>query len=183
MTQISETGIEGLIIIEPRVFGDERGYFFESFKREAFEHLGLGFDFVQDNEALSSKNIFRGFHYQLPPFAQTKLVRVITGSVLDVVIDIRPDSESYGRHFTILLSGENKKQLLVPKGFAHAYLSLEDNTIFSYKVDNYYSKDNERGISVNQIPCEIDWPIAPDQFITSEKDKLLPKFGDHSQYE
>ena len=183
MAQILETGIDGLLVIEPRVFGDERGYFFESFKKENFEQLGLDFDFIQDNEALSSKNIFRGFHYQLPPFAQTKLVRVITGSVLDVVIDIRPESLSYGKHFEIILSAENKRQLLVPKGFAHAYLSLEDNTIFSYKVDNYYSKENERGISMHEIPCDINWPISPNQFITSEKDKLQPKFGDHSRYE
>ena len=181
--KIIETGIEDLLILEPKVFGDDRGYFFESYNQSILEELGIKIDFIQDNEALSAKNIWRGFHYQLPPFAQSKLVRVMRGSVLDIVIDIRPASKTYGQVYAKELSASNKLQLLVPQGFAHGYLSLEDNTIFSYKVDQYYSKDHEKGISYLDPALGIDWPEDPYLFTTSAKDKIMPPFGSHVSYE
>ena len=181
--QIIETEINDLIIIEPRVFGDERGYFFESYNKVNLANLGYDYNFIQDNEALSAKNIFRGYHYQIYPFAQTKLVRVVKGSVLDIVIDIRPDSNTYGQKFEIILSEQNKKELLVPEGFAHGYLSLEDNTIFAYKVDAPYSKEHEYGISFNDPSIKVNWPIDPKLFICSEKDTNQPFLGKHKKFE
>lgn len=181
--KVIETGIEGLLILEPVVHGDSRGYFFESYNEATLKRHGLQYDFVQDNEALSSKYTFRGFHYQLPPFAQTKLVRVISGSVMDIVIDIRKNSPSYGQVYSLVLSAENKRQFLVPKGFAHGYLSLEDNTIFAYKVDQYYSKTHEEGISYLDERLQITWPFDINDFITSPKDKVLPPLGSHVAYE
>jgi dTDP-4-dehydrorhamnose 3,5-epimerase len=181
--KVIETGIEGLLIIEPVIHGDSRGYFFESYNESTFEKHGISHNFVQDNEAFSSKYTFRGFHYQLPPFAQTKLVRVISGSVMDIVIDIRPKSATYGEVYSIILSAENKRQFLVPKGFAHGYLCLEDDTIFAYKVDQYYSRDHEKGISYLDENLRIDWPLDINDFITSAKDKLMPPFGSHVVYE
>ena len=180
---IIETGIEGLLILEPKVFGDQRGYFFESYNSRLLSEHGIDIHFIQDNEACSAKHIFRGFHYQLPPFAQTKLVRVIRGKVLDIVIDIRPESKTYGKVYSIELSAENKRQFLVPQGFAHGYLSLEDDTIFSYKVDQFYSREHENGISYLDTSLGIEWPIPPTAFKTSDKDKVLPPFGSHVTYE
>ena len=181
--KIIDTGIEDLLILEPTVFGDDRGYFFESYNASKLAELGIDINFIQDNEALSAKNIWRGFHYQLPPFSQTKLVRVIRGRVLDVVIDIRPNSQTYGKIFSVELTASNKLQLLVPQGFAHGYLSLEDDTIFAYKVDQYYSKDYEKGISYLDLNLDIQWPVNIHSFITSEKDKVMPHFGSHVPYE
>lgn len=181
--KIVETGLEGLLVLEPTVYGDDRGYFFESYNASTLSKKGININFIQDNEALSAKNIWRGFHYQLPPFAQSKLVRVIRGSVLDIVIDIRPQSKTYGKVFSIELSAKNKLQLLVPQGFAHGYLSLEDDTIFAYKVDQYYSREHENGISYLDSSLDIKWPIDPKHFITSKKDKVTPFLGSHVSYE
>lgn len=181
--EIITTAIEDLLIIQPKVYGDERGYFFESYNQKSLRDQEINLQFIQDNEALSGKFTFRGFHYQLPPYGQAKLVRVIRGSVLDLVIDIRPRSTTYGEIFSLVLSAQNKTQLLVPEGFAHGYLSLEENTIFSYKVNQYYHKQSEAGISFLDPALEIVWPADPTTFIISEKDKYLPKFGNHRSYE
>lgn len=181
--KIIETGLEGLLVLEPKVIGDERGYFFESYNKNTLNELGLLFDFIQDNEAKSAKKIFRGFHYQLPPFAQTKLVRVIAGAVIDMVIDIRPHSRTYGKTFQIELSSSNKLQFLVPKGFAHGYLSLEDDTVFAYKVDQFYNRLHEKGISYQDENLNFEWPFDSKELITSEKDTLNPRFGEHVPYE
>lgn len=182
MAQIISTPLEGLYIIEPKVFSDDRGYFFESFNSRFLADQGLNFSWVQDNEAFSSKGALRGLHYQLNPMAQTKLVRVITGSVLDVVVDIRPQSKTYGQHYKIVLSAANKKQLLVPQGFAHGYHVLEDNSIFAYKCDNYYSKELEAGILYNDTTLNIDWQLS-DLLIISDKDKVQPQFGKHKVFQ
>lgn len=181
--EIIETEIEGLLIVQPTVHGDHRGYFFESYNKQKLSHLGFNVNFIQDNEAMSGKNVFRGFHYQLPPFGQAKLVRVIKGRVLDIVIDIRPNSRTFGQSFNILLSEENKTQFFVPEGFAHGYISLEDNTIFSYKVSNVYNKESEGGINFMDPSLKIDWPLSMDELITSEKDRHLPFLGAHKTYQ
>ncbi|MFA5297893.1 MAG: dTDP-4-dehydrorhamnose 3,5-epimerase [Lutibacter sp.] len=172
-----KTNIPDIILCEPKIFNDDRGYFFESFKKEAFEkHLGKTIHFCQDNEAKSTKGVLRGLHYQLPPYAQSKLVRVIYGKVLDIAVDIRKGSTTFGQHVAMELSGENKRQLFVPAGFAHGYVVLSDVAVFSYKVDNYYSKDCERGIIFNDKELQIDWKLPLKELIISEKDKIQPTF-------
>jgi dTDP-4-dehydrorhamnose 3,5-epimerase len=152
--------IEGLSIIEPHVFGDERGYFFESFNQLEFnDAIGKPYHFVQDNQSLSNKNVVRGLHFQAPPFDQGKLVRVVQGSVLDVVVDIRKSSPTYGQHFSILLSAENKKQFWVPPGFAHGFATLEDQTIFQYKCTNLYQPSSEGCVLWNDESLQIDWQV------------------------
>lgn len=177
-----ETEIKDLWIFEPKVFGDERGYFFESYNQNNFAETGLDIHFVQDNEAKSSRGVLRGLHYQNGSAAQSKLVRVIYGEVLDVVVDIRPESVSYGKHFTILLSGSNKKQLFVPKGFAHGYVVLSEEALFVYKCDEFYSKENEAGIIYNDPTLKIDWQIPESELLLSEKDRILPHFGEHKRF-
>ena len=173
------TEIEDVIIIEPKVHGDERGYFVETFRADKLEEfLGYKINFCQDNESKSSKGVLRGLHYQLPPFAQTKLVRVIQGRVLDVAVDIRKGSPTFGKHVAVELSSENKKQLLVPRGFAHGFLVLEDETIFAYKVDNYYSPQNDRGIAFDDASLEIDWLLKKEELKLSQKDKKAPTIYD-----
>ena len=168
-----ETEIPDLIIIEPKVFKDDRGYFFESFNQQEFEkHIGK-IDFVQDNESKSTFGVLRGLHFQRPPFTQAKLVRCILGSILDVVVDLRTDSPTYGRHLTIELSSEDKKQLFIPKGFAHGFVVLSPEAVFAYKVDNYYSPSHDAGIFWNDRQLGIDWRIDPGDIILSEKDKNL----------
>ncbi len=179
---ITKTDFDGLLIIEPKVWGDDRGYFLESFSKENLEDRGLYYNWLQDNEAFSEKGVFRGLHYQLEPKGQTKLVRVVQGGVLDVVVDIRKESKTYGKHFSILLSSENKKQLLVPKGFAHGYIVLSDTALFLYKVDNLYCPKSERGIKYNDPALGIDWKLSTDLHITSEKDKSQPVFEEHEPY-
>ncbi|HFU75254.1 MAG TPA: dTDP-4-dehydrorhamnose 3,5-epimerase [Arcobacter sp.] len=170
------TEIEDVIIIEPSVHGDNRGYFVETFRADKLEKfLGYKIKFCQDNESKSSRGVLRGLHYQLHPAAQTKLVRVISGRVLDVAVDIRKDSPTFGQHVSVELSGENKKQLLVPRGFAHGFVVLEDDTIFAYKVDNYYSPENDRGILFSDESLGIDWKIDYDELNLSMKDKVQPK--------
>lgn len=171
--------LPGLFILEPVIFKDSRGYFFESYNREKVkQHLG-DIHWVQDNEAGSHKNVLRGFHYQLPPFAQSKLVRVTEGSVLDIAIDIRPKSPTYGQYQSIVLSNENKLQFFIPAGFAHGYLVLSDYAVFNYKCDNYYAPKHEGGIRFDDPQLAIDLPVDPKSLIVSEKDRDLPDFGKH----
>lgn len=173
--KVTETYLKECFIIEPMVFGDERGYFFESFNEKNFAAAtGLEVQFIQDNEAFSNRGVLRGLHFQKGAAAQAKLVRVIQGKVLDVVVDVRPDSPTFGKHFSMILSGENKKQLFIPRGFAHGYSVLEDQTIFSYKCDNYYNKATEGGIIYNDSELDIDWMLGEEETILSEKDKILP---------
>lgn len=174
---VTETQLQGCFIIEPKVFKDQRGYFFETFNQKQFNELiGTTINFVQDNESASTKGVLRGLHYQTGTFSQAKLVRVIKGSVLDVVVDLREGSETYGEQFSIELSGSNKKQLFVPRGFAHGFIVLSDTAIFSYKCDNYYNRASEGGIIYNDKTLNIDWQLPEDQFIISEKDLELPPF-------
>lgn len=173
-----------MVLCKPTVFSDERGYFFESFKKENFdEFIGGSVNFIQDNEAKSTKGVLRGLHYQLPPFAQSKLVRVVKGKVLDIVVDIRKGSRTFGKHEAIELSEENKCQLYIPKGFAHGYVVLSAEAIFSYKVDNYYNKESERGVMYNDNLLKIDWELPSDKLIISEKDKEQPTFSNADLFE
>ena len=170
------TAIPDVVIIEPKVHGDERGYFVETFRQDKLEEfLGYTINFCQDNESKSSLGVLRGLHYQLAPAAQTKLVRVIQGSVLDVAVDIRKDSPTFGQHVAVKLTAENKRQLLVPRGFAHGFVVLEDDTVFAYKVDSYYSPENDRGIAFDDSELKIDWKIPHDELNLSAKDKVQPK--------
>jgi dTDP-4-dehydrorhamnose 3,5-epimerase len=164
-----ETGIADLIEIEPRVFEDDRGYFFESYNKRSFEEIGIQANFVQDNQSLSHKGVLRGLHFQAPPFAQGKLVRVINGSVLDVAVDIRKNSPTYGKHHVVLLSGSNKKMLWIPEGFAHGFCTLEDHTIFAYKCTETYNKESEGCLLWNDAHLQIDWIL--DSPVLSDKDK------------
>ena len=175
----TKTAIEDVIIIEPKVHGDNRGYFVETFRADKLEEfLGYKINFCQDNESKSSRGVLRGLHYQLPPHAQTKLVRVIQGRVLDVAVDIRKGSPTFGLHVSVELSAENKKQLLVPRGFAHGFVVLEDDTIFAYKVDNYYSPECDRGIAFDDVALNIDWQVLHEELNLSAKDKTQPKLAE-----
>ena len=165
---ITKTDIEGLIIIEPQIFKDSRGCFFESWNAKKFKQLGISEDFVQDNQSVSSKGVLRGLHFQNPPYAQAKLVRVIEGSVLDVAVDLRKNSPTYGKHVSVILSEQNNKSFFIPKGFAHGFLSLEDNTVFNYKCSDYYNKESEGSLLWNDEDLKIDWQI--DNPLISEKD-------------
>ena len=169
------TKIEDVVIIEPVVHGDERGYFVETYRHDKLEDfLGFKVPFCQDNESKSAKGVLRGLHYQTPPAAQTKLVRVIKGRVLDVAVDIRKGSPTFGQHVAVELSEENKRQLFVPRGFAHGFVVLEDDTIFAYKVDNYYSPENDRGIAYNDPAIGIDWRLDSKELKLSSKDTNQP---------
>ena len=172
--QIRETSIAGLVEIIPRVFLDDRGFFFESYNEELFKKLGLPTNFVQDNQSFSKKGTLRGLHYQNPPFAQTKLVRVLEGEIIDVAVDLRKDSPTYGKAFSILLSAENKKQLLVPQGFAHGFSVISDTASVMYKCDQFYNKDSEGGIKFDDQSLNIDWGMNLEDAIVSEKDQILP---------
>lgn len=174
--EITETGIPNLLIITPKVFEDSRGYFFESYNSEVFEKFGLSQEWIQDNQSKSSYGVIRGLHYQLAPFSQSKLVRVISGRILDVALDIRRGSPTFGKHFTIELSDENKKQLLIPKGFAHGFSVLSDTAIVLYKCDALYKHEEERGILFNDPSLGIDWQISDNKAIVSAKDKVHPAF-------
>ncbi len=174
-----ETKLPGLIIFEPRVFGDDRGYFFESYNENVFIKEGIEVRFVQDNQAFSGKGVLRGLHYQAAPFTQSKLVRVIKGEVLDVAVDIRNDSPTYGEIYTCKLSEENKRQLFVPRGFAHGYVVLSETAEFFYKCDNFYSKAHEGGIRPDCPKLNIDWQFDLEKAIIAERDSSFPSFGDH----
>ena len=175
--KITETDIKGLLIIEQRVFNDDRGYFYESYNKSKFSEAGINVEFLQDNQSLSQKGAVRGLHGQADPFAQGKLVRVISGKVIDVVVDIRKGSVTYGKHFSIELSGENKLVFWIPPGFLHGFSTLEDNTIFTYKVNNYYDKASEIGVLWNDTDLGIDWGIQPGEVLLSPKDEILQTFN------
>ena len=175
--KFAETKILDLIIIEPTVFGDARGYFLESYNKEKFEEVIGKTPFVQDNESKSSKGVLRGLHFQKPPFEQAKLVRCIEGEVLDVAVDIRKNSKTYGKHVAVVLSGENKRQLFVPRGFAHGFVVLSDTATFAYKVDNIYAPDHDAGIRWNDKELNIQWGIENSEVLVSEKDSKLPLFS------
>ena len=171
--------ITDVILIEPTVHGDDRGYFVEAFRQDLFDQaVGYKVNFIQDNESKSTKGVLRGLHYQLPPYAQAKLVRVIEGSVLDVTVDIREYSPTFGQHVTVELTGKNKHQLFVPHGFAHGFVVLSDSATFAYKVDNYYVPEFERGIAFNDSKLNIDWKLAVDELQLSDRDKTNPDLSD-----
>ncbi len=173
-----KTKIPEVIIIEPQVFGDERGYFMVSYSQKEFEENILKTKFIQDNESMSSHGVLRGLHYQAPPYAQAKLVRVVLGKVLDVAVDIRKGSPTFGQHVAVELSEENKRQLFIPRGFAHGFVVLSKKAIFQYKIDNIYAPEYERGIAFNDKGLGIDWKIKPEDIILSEKDKKNPVLKD-----
>jgi len=168
-----KTALDGCVIIEPKVFGDQRGYFFESFNQKQFEENVGQVQFVQDNESRSSRGVLRGLHFQLPPYNQAKLVRCIEGEVLDVAVDLRKDSSTYGQHVTVNLSDGNKRQLFVPRGFAHGFVVLSKSAIFSYKVDNWYAPAHDSGLAWDDSQLNIDWQIDHESILLSEKDKAL----------
>lgn len=175
--QIENTFLEGCFIIKPTIFKDERGSFFESFNKKKFkEVIGKNIDFVQDNQSFSTKGVLRGLHFQTGDYAQSKLVRVITGEVLDVAVDLRPDSSTFGKYFSIVLNDQNNYQLFIPKGFAHGFVTLSKQAIFSYKCDNYYHQPSESGIIYNDPDLNIDWKMKESEVVLSEKDKQLPFF-------
>ena len=168
---VIKTDIEGVVVIEPQVFGDERGYFFESFNAECFlAETGIDVAFVQDNESRSKRGVLRGLHFQRGPYAQAKLVRVVQGRVIDVAVDIRSGSPTFGKYVATELSGENHRQMFIPKGFAHGYVVLEDDTVFQYKCDDYYHPESEDGIAWNDPQIGIEWPLSEDEIILSDKD-------------
>jgi len=172
-----QTGFEGLLVLEPRVFGDERGYFFESYNEATHKGLGLHHHWVQDNQSSSTHGVIRGLHFQKPPYAQTKLVRAIEGEILDVVVDLRKNQPTFGKYFSVLLSAENKKQILVPKGFAHGFSVLSPTAQVMYKCDALYNKESEAGIVYNDPALKIDWQVDPANIVVSDKDRILPAFA------
>jgi dTDP-4-dehydrorhamnose 3,5-epimerase len=172
--KVKTTPIEGLLVIEPQVFNDARGYFYESYNKQKFAEAGIDYEFIQDNQSLSQKGIIRGLHFQAPPFEQGKLVRVIQGAVKDVVVDIRKNSPTFGQHFSIVLTAQNKTMFFIPPGFAHGFETLEEDTIFLYKCTNVYNKESEGGLLWNDLFLNINWQnIDP---LISDKDKILPTF-------
>lgn len=177
--KIIETEIQGLFIIEPDVYGDSRGYFFESFSKKRFEEqTGINVDFVQDNESRSTYGVVRGLHFQRPPHAQAKLVRVVSGRVLDVAVDLREGSPTYGRHVAVELSGENHRQVFIPKGFAHGFSVLSEEAVFQYKCDDYYAPETEGAVAWDDPDIAIDWRIPADDMILSERDKKHPRLSE-----
>lgn len=175
--EVIRTSIEGVFIIEPRVFGDARGYFFESFnEREFVEKTGYNVRFVQDNESFSCYGVLRGLHFQQPPYAQSKLVRVVKGMVLDVAVDIRKGSPTYGQHISVVLSAENHRQVFIPKGFAHGFSVLSEEVIFQYKCDEFYHPQNEGALAWDDPDLAIDWQLPADKVLLSEKDRHHPDF-------
>lgn len=175
---IEKTDIEDLVIINPTVFPDERGYFFEAYNQSKFEVNGINYNFIQDNQSFSKRGVIRGLHLQINPFAQAKLVRVLEGEILDVAVDLRKNSPTYGKHFSVILSAENKKQLMVPHGFAHGFSVLSETASVLYKVDQVYHKESERGIRYDDPVLDIDWRISSDEVNVSEKDIILPGFNE-----
>lgn len=177
--KVIKTNLNDCFIIEPTVFGDHRGYFFESYNKARFEkETGLQVNFIQDNEAFSNKGALRGLHFQKGEFAQAKLVRVTEGTVLDVAVDLREDSSTFLQHVAVELSAENKKQLFVPRGFAHGYVVLSETVVFNYKCDNLYNKDSEGGVIYNDETLNIDWKLNSSEFLISQKDNILPTIKD-----
>lgn len=175
---IEKTPIKDLVIITPRTFNDERGHFFEAYNQDKFHENGINYHFIQDNQSFSRRGVIRGLHLQISPFAQAKLVRVLQGEILDVAVDLRRNSPTYGQHVSVVLSAENKKQLMVPHGFAHGFSVLSETASVMYKVDQVYHKDSERGIRFDDPTLAIDWQINPSEVIVSEKDVILPGFDE-----
>lgn len=173
---IEETFIKDLVVINPTVFPDERGYFFEAYNQGKFNEKGIHYNFIQDNQSFSKRGVIRGLHLQINPFAQAKLVRVLEGEILDVAVDLRKGSPTYGQHFSIVLSATNKKQLMVPHGFAHGFSVLSETASVLYKVDQVYHKDSERGIRYDDPTLNINWQLTPEEIIVSEKDLILSSF-------
>lgn len=171
--EISSTPIDGLLVLRPRIFSDERGSFSETYNTESFRKAGIDCTFVQDNQSVSRKNVVRGLHFQAPPFAQAKLVRVVRGSVIDIAVDIRKNSPTYGQHFSILLSEENATQLFIPEGFAHGFAALEDQTVFQYKCSNFYNKESEGCILWSDSDINIDWK-AENPIVSAKDQEALP---------
>jgi len=180
--KITRTKIKDLLIIEPIIYRDERGYFIESFNKKKYDELNINTNFVQDNESKSTKGVLRGLHFQKPPYDQSKLVRCVQGEVLDVAVDIRTNSKTYGQHFSIILSDVNNKQFYIPKGFAHGFVVLSDHAIFSYKVDNVYSPNHDCGILWNDLDLNIDWKLNNINPIISKKDSSLGTFKQLKKY-
>jgi dTDP-4-dehydrorhamnose 3,5-epimerase len=178
--EVIKTDIEGVVIIEPRIFKDARGYFFESFSAKEFQEKVCQTTFVQDNESFSSYGVVRGLHFQKPPYTQSKLVRVIKGAVLDVAVDLRKGSPTYGKHVAVELTGENHRQLFIPKGFAHGFSVLSEEVLFQYKCDNFYAPQSEGGIAWNDPALQIDWRIPADKILLSEKDTKHPLLEDYN---
>ena len=174
--KVETTGFEGLLLLTPSVFSDDRGYFFESYNRETHSKAGLDFQWVQDNQSHSKHGVIRGLHFQNAPFAQTKLVRALQGEILDVVVDLRKGEPTYGKSFSVILTAENKKQLLVPKGFAHGFSVLSHSADVMYKCDVLYNKQSESGLIFNDPSLQIDWKLSAGEMIVSEKDLVLPAF-------
>ncbi|NRT15120.1 dTDP-4-dehydrorhamnose 3,5-epimerase [Flavobacterium sp. 28A] len=175
---IEKTPIEDLVIITANVFNDERGYFFEAYNKAKFNDNGIMYAFIQDNQSFSKRGVIRGLHLQANPYAQAKLVRVLEGEILDVAVDLRKDSATYGQHFSVVLSADNKKQLMVPPGFAHGFSVLSATASVMYKVDQVYDKESEKGIRYDDATLNIDWQLRPEEIIVSEKDLILPGFKD-----
>ena len=173
--KLTLTPIKDLVVIEPKVFGDERGYFYEAYNKNTFHELGLDYDFVQDNQSFSRKGVLRGLHFQ-KQFPQAKLVRVIEGEVFDVAVDLRKDSPTFGKWYGVTLSGENKKMFMIPRGFAHGFLVLSETAVFSYKCDDFYHPNDEGGIMYNDTDIGVEWPKIDTEYILSEKDKKHPGF-------
>jgi dTDP-4-dehydrorhamnose 3,5-epimerase len=175
--------ISDILVFEPKVHGDKRGYFVETFRQDIIERsTGYKINFVQDNESRSYKGVLRGLHFQLPPYAQSKLVRVIEGAVLDVAVDIRRGSPSFGQYVAVELSGVNKKQMFIPRGFAHGYVVLTDSTTFAYKVDNYYSPECDRGLAFDDIDLNIDWQLTKQELLVSDKDTQQPRLTESTDF-
>ncbi|MCR9285770.1 MAG: dTDP-4-dehydrorhamnose 3,5-epimerase [Bacteroidetes bacterium] len=175
----SETGIEGLLLFEPKIWGDDRGFFFESYNKDTFSQAGISCEFVQDNQSFSSYGVLRGLHYQCGEHSQSKMVSVLEGEVLDVVVDLREESKTYGKTYSVRLSRENKRQLFIPRRFAHGFVVLSETALFFYKCDNLYNKASEGGILFNDPILNIDWEIDLKDAILSGKDMELPHFGHH----
>lgn len=175
---ILKTELDGVVIVEPKVFFDSRGYFFESWNRDLFRTVGIDAEFVQDNESCSSRGVLRGLHFQYPPYEQARLVRVMRGAVLDVVVDIRRESATYGKHFAVELTGENKRQVFIPRGYAHGFIALQDDTIFCYKCDNPYVPGSEGRITPYDEALGIDWQIARAEHVISKKDSESAGFAE-----
>ena len=174
---IEQTNIQDLVVVNSTVFPDERGYFFEAYNQAQFHENGIHYNFIQDNQSFSKRGVIRGLHLQINPYAQAKLVRVLQGEILDVAVDLRKESATYGHHFSVVLSAENKKQLMVPHGFAHGFSVLSETASVMYKVDQVYHKDSERGIRYDDPTLNIDWQVNPSEVIVSEKDLILPGFA------
>lgn len=178
MLNLIPTTIPEVLIIEPKIFKDNRGYFFEFWNKEVYQDVGIQADFIQDNESMSTRGVLRGLHYQLPPYTQAKLVRVIDGTVLDIAVDIRKGSPTFGKHAAVELSAENRRQLFIPRGFAHGFIVLTSYARFLYKCDNRYMPSHERGIAFNDPALGIDWRLPPNQYILSPKDQKNPLSAD-----